>query len=53
MSGLLSRVFLGRITKALIEPQIAKKMEKFEDYDNLKRSECMEFGKLIRASVKK
>jgi menaquinone-dependent protoporphyrinogen IX oxidase len=42
-----SKVFLGRITKSLMEPKIAQMMAKMEDYDNLKRSECMAFGKEI------
>jgi menaquinone-dependent protoporphyrinogen IX oxidase len=42
-----SRVFLGRITKCLLEPEAAKLLVNFEDYDNLKRSECLAFGKEI------
>lgn len=52
VSGLPSRVFLGRITKSLMEPQIAKMMEKMEDYDNLKRPECMAFGQEILSKDK-
>jgi len=46
----LSRVFLGRITLNLMEPKIRQQMKSFpnmEDYDNLKRSECMDFGREI------
>jgi menaquinone-dependent protoporphyrinogen IX oxidase len=47
-----SKVFLGRITKSLMEPQTAKMMEKMEDYDNLKRADCMAFGQEILAGLK-
>ena len=44
-----SRVFLGRITYGLMEPDVRKQMESFKmkEYDNLKRTECMDFGKEI------
>lgn len=47
VSGKPSRVFLGRVTFGLMEPEVRKQMEGFKmpEYDNLKRSECMEFGK--------
>ncbi len=44
------KVFLGRITFGLMEPQIREQMKSFpnsEEYDNLKRSECMDFGREI------
>ena len=47
-----SKVFLGRITKSLMDPQTAKMMERMEDYDNLKRADCMAFGQEILASMK-
>jgi menaquinone-dependent protoporphyrinogen IX oxidase len=47
-----SKVFLGRITKSLMDPQTAKIMGNMEDYDNLKRSECMAFGREILESMK-
>ncbi len=50
-----SRVFLGRITWGLMEPAVRdqmKSMPGMDEYDNLKRSECMEFGKEIMKSVK-
>ena len=56
-----SKVFLGRITKSLLEPAIVKGLEEMyqkrmgrtlQDYDNLKRFDCMSFGKEIFASVK-
>jgi menaquinone-dependent protoporphyrinogen IX oxidase len=44
-----SRVFLGRITYGLMEPDVRKQMESFKmpEYDNLKRADCMDFGKEI------
>ena len=56
-----SRVFNGRITKSLMEPEIAKMMEEaypqlagkpLADYDFLKRSDCMAFGKEVLATIK-
>lgn len=47
VTGLPSKVFLGRITKILLDPQTAQMMAGFEDYDNLKRAECMAFGREI------
>lgn len=52
VSKVLSTVFLGRITKSLMDPQTAKMMERMEDYDNLKRSDCMAFGQEVLASMK-
>lgn len=48
-----SRVLLGRITYGLMEPDVRKQMEGFKmpEYDNLKRPECMEFGKELLKSV--
>jgi len=46
-----SKVFLGRITKSLMDAETAEAMADFEDYDNLKRSECMEFGKKVLEAV--
>lgn len=53
--GVPARGFLGRITEALLEPEARETLEKFGllgDYDNLKRSECLEFGKEILAALK-
>jgi menaquinone-dependent protoporphyrinogen IX oxidase len=56
-----SKVFNGRITKALLDPEDRKRMEdmypKFagkplEDYELLKRSDCLAFGREILASLK-
>ncbi|MBN1832546.1 MAG: twin-arginine translocation signal domain-containing protein [Deltaproteobacteria bacterium] len=55
-----SRVFNGRITKSLMEPEVAKMMEEMypqiagkplADYDLLKRADCMAFGKEILNSI--
>jgi menaquinone-dependent protoporphyrinogen IX oxidase len=49
-----SRVFLGRITFGLMEPDIREQMQSMpniREYDNLKRTECMAFGKEVLASV--
>lgn len=46
-----SKVFLGRVTKSLMDPQTAQMMAGFEDYDNLKRSECLAFGKEILSYI--
>ncbi len=53
--GLPSAVFLGRITYGLMEPDVRKQMEgyKMPEYDNLKRPECMEFGKTVLGSIKR
>jgi menaquinone-dependent protoporphyrinogen IX oxidase len=49
-----SKVFLGRITYGLMEPDVRKQMQSFKmpEYDNLKRSECMEFGREVLAQIK-
>jgi hypothetical protein len=50
-----SKIFLGRITWGLMEPAVRDQMKSMpgvDEYDNLKRSECMEFGKEIMKSVK-
>ncbi len=47
-----SRVFLGRITKSLLDPETAKMMKNMEDYDNLKRADCLAFGQEILTRIK-
>jgi menaquinone-dependent protoporphyrinogen IX oxidase len=49
VSNVPSKVFLGRVTYGLMEPDVRKQMEgyKMPEYDNLKRSECMAFGKEV------
>ncbi len=54
VSDVPSKVFLGRITFGLMDPDVRKQMQSFpgiKEYDNLKRPECMAFGKEILASV--
>jgi len=55
-----ARVFNGRITKALLDPPTRKMMEErypqiagkpLEDYDLLKRSDCLGFGREILAGI--
>jgi menaquinone-dependent protoporphyrinogen IX oxidase len=45
------KVFPGRITKELVEPESRGMIASFENNDNLKRADCMAFGKEILASV--
>jgi menaquinone-dependent protoporphyrinogen IX oxidase len=56
-----SKVFNGRITKSLIDPENRKRMiemypqfagKQLEDYDLLKRTDCLAFGKEILAGLK-
>ncbi|MBN1996369.1 hypothetical protein JW935_02370 [candidate division KSB1 bacterium] len=51
VGNLPSRVFLGRITKSLMDPQTAEMMKDFEDYDNLKRADCLAFGEHVLKST--
>jgi menaquinone-dependent protoporphyrinogen IX oxidase len=57
-----SKVFNGRITKSLMDPESRKRMEEtypsfagkpLEDYDLLKRADCLTFGKEILAGIRK
>lgn len=53
--SLPSKVFLGRFTLGLLEPDVRKQMSSIpnmKDYDNLKRAECMAFGQEILKSMK-
>ncbi len=47
VEGVPAHVFLGRVTKILMEPGVRELMKNFPDYDNLKRPECMAFGNEI------
>ena len=49
--NVLSKVFLGRVTLGLLDPESRNMMTqmKTQEYDNLKRAECMAFGKEILA----
>jgi len=53
VTNIPSKVFLGRITYGLMEPDVRKQMEgyKMPEYDNLKRPECMAFGKEVLGPV--
>jgi menaquinone-dependent protoporphyrinogen IX oxidase len=54
VSNVPSKVFLGRVTFGLMEPDVRKQMQSFsgmKEYDNLKRPECMDFGKEVLATV--
>jgi len=54
VTGVPSKVFLGRITFGLMEPDVRKQMQQMAgimEYDNLKRPECMEFGKQVLATA--
>ncbi len=47
-----SRIFLGRVTPALLDPPIREVMKaRSDEYDNLKRSECLDFGREILSHV--
>jgi menaquinone-dependent protoporphyrinogen IX oxidase len=61
VSGVPSKVFNGRITKSLLDPQNRKMMEdmypkfagkQLEDYDLLKRPDCLAFGRDVLAGIK-
>jgi menaquinone-dependent protoporphyrinogen IX oxidase len=45
------KVFPGRVTKELIEPENRGMFGSFPDNDNLKRADCMAFGKEILKGV--
>jgi menaquinone-dependent protoporphyrinogen IX oxidase len=47
-----AKVFHGRITKDLMEADALATMRSMQDNDNLKRADCLAFGKEILASVK-
>ena len=61
VSNIPSNVFNGRITKSLLDPETRKMMEgmyqkiagkPLEDYDLLKRTDCLAFGKEVLAGIK-
>jgi menaquinone-dependent protoporphyrinogen IX oxidase len=61
VSDIPSQVFNGRITKSLLDPETRKMMEgmypklagkPLEDYDLLKRTDCLAFGKEVLAGIK-
>jgi menaquinone-dependent protoporphyrinogen IX oxidase len=49
-----AKVFLGRITWGLMEPDVRERMQQIPgmvEYDNLKRPECMAFGREVREAA--
>ncbi len=46
-----THVFLGRVTPILLEPEVRDMMKPMGEYDNLKRADCMAFGKDILSRV--
>jgi menaquinone-dependent protoporphyrinogen IX oxidase len=48
-----SKVFLGRITLGLMDPESRNMIQqmKMTEYDNLKRVDCLDFGKEILAKI--
>ncbi len=61
VSNIPSKVFNGRITKSLLDPETRKMMEEMypklagkplEDYDLLKRTDCLAFGKEVLAGIR-
>ncbi len=54
VSGVPARVFNGRVTVGLMDPQAAEMMKsmKMPDYDYMKRADFLAFGKEIISSVK-
>jgi menaquinone-dependent protoporphyrinogen IX oxidase len=53
VTNIPSKVFLGRITFGLIDSEARKQIESFQlqEYDLLKRSECMAFGKEVLTAL--
>jgi len=53
VKGVPSQVFLGRITYGLMDEESRKLIQGFNmpEYDNLKRAECMAFGKKVLDAV--
>ena len=45
------RVFLGRVTPILLEPVVREMMKPMGEYDNLRRTECMAFGREVLRSL--
>lgn len=53
VSGVPSKVLLGRITYGLMDEDARKTIQSMNmpEYDNLKRTECMDFGKEVLKSA--
>jgi menaquinone-dependent protoporphyrinogen IX oxidase len=52
VTGVPAKVFNGRITISLTEPGNVEMLKSFGDYDLMKRTDFLDFGKTILASVK-
>jgi menaquinone-dependent protoporphyrinogen IX oxidase len=52
VTGVPAKVFNGRITISLVEPEYVEMLKSFGDYDLMKRTDFLDFGKTILASVK-
>jgi hypothetical protein len=54
VSNIPGKVFNGRVTKDLLDKKAFKliKQMKVQDYDDLKRADCLTFGKEILAHMK-
>jgi menaquinone-dependent protoporphyrinogen IX oxidase len=52
VSGVPAKVFNGRITIHLTEPEYVDMLKSFGDYDLMKRTDFLDFGKTILASIK-
>lgn len=54
VSGVPSRIFLGRVTYGLLDEESRNLLKGFNmpEYDNLKRPECMAFGKEVMQTIK-
>lgn len=52
VSGVPAKAFNGRITFSLVEPEYIEMLKRFGEYDLMKRTDFLDFGKTILASVK-
>lgn len=51
ISGVPGKVFNGRITFSLVEPEYLNMVKGYGEYDFMKRTDFLDFGKTILASV--
>jgi menaquinone-dependent protoporphyrinogen IX oxidase len=52
VSGVPAKVFNGRITLSLVEPEYVEMLKRYGEYDLMKRTDFLDFGKTILAAVK-
>ncbi|MBN1903645.1 MAG: hypothetical protein JW927_00960 [Deltaproteobacteria bacterium] len=52
VSGVPGKVFNGRITFSLVEPEYLNMVKGYGEYDFMKRTDFLDFGKTILASIK-